>query len=691
MPRVVIRGMLLTWLVVLQSACSTEPAKVEQASESPDLTVFVRPTDQPLVAESLARIGDPRLHLQIAADPLAAAQAHGNAAIALTARTDCQQCYGIQHEKQHVQAHGGLPLGLQYGLAQALEAFGYRFPHPRHAKIPAHLRIDAPPGLDGEHAPEVVTRRGLHLHTLHPIEGLFDFWVPSPAHLQGALATLDFLVANRGNYLQWAALDDIDVEKAKLAPWQAHTRAITAAAHLRGVKIGIAIQLFGMSNLQNAFDLIDSDAPAAGEMARRLHVLLDGNGFDTVNLSFGEFIGADPATFVQEVDHAYQVLQEVQPGAEMTATIHVGNYPKLEVTYQGKKQLYYFLVQYANPAIVPWVHSVMYFDLFEDAGGAYLHDNFDAHKDFITGRLQAGKPVGYFPESAYWVAFDNCVPVMLPLYIRSRRVDLDGFAAHGQLQDHVLFSSGWEWGYWLTDLATLRMNFARPKTWDGDVAETLRAWGQPGVQMADLLRELAEVQHAALIGQRLAAYLGGRDILIDLGETAGIVSQPTRVKFDAILAMTAEARGQFETKVLVPLGQFAVKVSELSAKVQKLEMADDPWLVELADGFAVTAARARFVHLANALVVATAAGQPTEPLWQQLDAALADGQAVVTRRHGKLWYPEPANLTQDVVNPTLYQYGYLRDADDLCFWRRERAQVRNLLLHTTDAVPPCVM
>ena len=68
--------------------------------------------------------------------------------------------------------------------------------------------------------------------------------------------------------------------------------------------------------------------------------------------------------------------------------------------------LYYFLIKFANPAIVPWVHTTMFYNLYEDTGLAYLHTEFDEHRAYLEGRLREGKPVGYFPESADWVAFD---------------------------------------------------------------------------------------------------------------------------------------------------------------------------------------------------------------------------------------------------------------------------------------------
>ena len=74
------------------------------------------------------------------------------------------------------------------------------------------------------------------------------------------------------------------------------------------------------------------------------------------------------------------------------------------------------------------------------------HELFNEHRDYLEERLKAQTPIGYFPESAYWIAFDNSLPTYLPLYMRSRFVDLSEMKKVGTLHDHVLFSTGWEWG-----------------------------------------------------------------------------------------------------------------------------------------------------------------------------------------------------------------------------------------------------
>lgn len=654
------------------------------------LTIFVTPDDEVLFRDGIAFMGDARVRLEVVSRPGAALASAAGAAVAVEGREDCAECYRLEGSGTRLVVRGGAPLGKQYGLWHSLETLGYRFVHPWHTKMPEVFTSAPADALGQDFSPEVDLRRGLHLHTLHPTESLYDFWLPGEANLEGALRTVDFVVKNRGNYVQWCGLDDImRVEVAE--PWRAHTRAITDFAHARGVRTGIAIQLFGKSNLQNAFDLIDDDAgDVVPEMERRLRLLLDGAGFDAVNLSFGEFFGAEPARFVQEVDSAYRAMQRVQPGVEVMATIHVGNYDDLRITYMGEEQLYYFLVRYADPAIVPWVHTTMYYTLYDDAGLAYLHEEFDEHRAYIEARLRAGEPVGYFPESAYWVAFDINIPTFKPVYVRSRHTDLTRLAQAGRLRDHVLFSSGWEWGYWLTDVATLRMSYRRPMAWRGAIDELFSAWGPAGMTAADLIARLGEAQHRALIVERLAAWVASRDQLIDAGDRLGIFSQPDRLEFREIVGLDAAARAAFRDTVVARLAAHAAEVAALAQEVESLDPAD-PVFAELRDGVTVTAARVRFIHALTAAAVAHAEGGDAASWLQQADQQLEVARAIVARRRSRLWDPDPKTILRNTPNPTFYQYGYLREADTLCFWVRERAQARNVILQAGEFEPGCVL
>ncbi len=672
------RTLLRCALLLLLAGC-----KVKE----PGLTVLVTAEDEALVREGLAFIGDSRIHTKIVTSPENELASREGVVIAVGTTKSCGECYRLDGSGTLLLVRGGGALGRQYGLWHALEALGYRFPHPRYTKVPTEFASAPSNALGVDYSPEIKQRRGLHLHTLHPIETLYDFWIPGPENLDGAKRAIDFLIKNRGNYIQWCALDDI-VKTPSLHPaWQAHTKAITDYAHAHGVSVGIALQLFGQSNLQQAYDLIDDTmGDPVPEMERRLHVLLDGNNFDSLALSFGEFFGAEPAVFVAQVDSAYAAMQRVQPGVEVTAAIHVGNYDNLRVDYMGERQLYYFLVKYANPAIVPWVHTTMYYNLYEDTGLAYLHEQFDEHRAYLESRIREGKRVGYYPESAYWVAFDINIPTFVPLYIRSRHLDLERIAQVGELNDHVLFSSGWEWGYWLTDATTLRMSYSRPAKWEDAVSDIYAAWGTTGATAAELIRKLGEAQHRALIIERLAAYVASRDQIIDAGDRLGIFSQPDRPEFEEVRAMTPAALEDFRVRVVEKLKVHADELTVLANEADSLPSENDPVLTELKEGVQITAARVRFIHALYAAAVANDGALITSA-----ETELALAKELVAKRRRALWDPDPKTILRNTPNPTFYQYGYLREGDTLCFWERERAQARNAVLQAGQSVPGCVL
>lgn len=607
---------------------------------------------------------------------------------------DCAECYRVEPVPGDAAAwvvHAGDVLGVHYGVAEVFELLGYRFRHPFATYVPARPRPDpaAVARLGQLHRP-AMTERGLHLHTLHPTEAEYAVWEPTDGGVK-ARRIFDWIVKNRGNFVQWVGLDDI-LDDERRAAWRADTGALLAAAHARGLRVGLGLQIFGASSLQLGFDLIDDeDAPAEPQIAARLPLIVDGVPFDTYELSFGEFFGADPDAFVQTVDLVYRQLHALAPAADVTAVIHVGDSPDQRVTYRGENLIYYFLVKFADPRIVPQFHTVMYYNLWDDAGGAYHHADFSEHREFLLKRLRDGQRVQYKPETAYWVAFDNSVPVYLPIYLLSRQLDRDRIAAtaaaagHPPLTEELLFSSGWEWGYWQNDALGLRAMYAPPTSVAEQLAE-LYAPDHPALALR--IVELATAQYDGLIGQRLAAYQAGRDALIDLGAQAGVIAAPDRVDVDDIGRLEPAARAAFAAGTGAALTRYAETLAEIAARIERLP-ATDRWVAEIIDGAAVTRLRAQFIAAIYAAAVAAADGDDpaARAALATAEAAMTEARAVVARRHGDRHDPDPRLI--DSSNRTLYQYGYLRFADDLCFWERERVMATNAVLGASGNPPGC--
>src|SRR5262249_61665821 len=136
-----------------------------------------------------------------------------------------------------------------------LEAMGVRFFHPQATLVPQNLQSpdgNAALGHDFEPAQRL---RGLHLHTIHPIEAYQALWASDPttdSDDRAARAIVDWIVANRGNYVDWSPLDELFAGGAPTERWHARAAAVIEHAHARGVRVGISVELFATGNLQNA-------------------------------------------------------------------------------------------------------------------------------------------------------------------------------------------------------------------------------------------------------------------------------------------------------------------------------------------------------------------------------------------------------------------------------------------------------
>jgi hypothetical protein len=654
------------------------------------LPIVTSPAIQPVLVDFVSFIGDDRLEL-MAVDHVEPVQTAQGMSITVLEDPNCTECFRVERQGEDYTIYGGLPLGVQYGLASLLEDLGYRFWHPNSTYIPATL---APVEVDSSPKAPKMKRRGIHLHTLHPIEGLEAMWQQEDP--SRARHIMDWVIKNGGNHLQWVALDDIINDSGRRTAWQTITRDHLSYAHGRGLTAGLGIQLFGSGNLQLAFDLVDSPGvDEASQIRSRLQMITEDLPWDVLNLSFGEFSGADPEKFIASTNLAYAEMQAQLPGVDVPATIHVGNFEDLRVTYQGQELLYYFLVQFADPGIRPWIHSVMYYNLFDDAGGAYLHEEFDEHRTFLLDHLKADQPVGYFPESAYWVAFDNPIPLYLPVYLKSRHIDFTEIeaAAPGKLQDHVLFSSGWEWGYWQQDIATLRYAWGKDPAWDDSLRFYFSPLGEAGTQTAQAAIALGELQYTALIEKRLAPWMAGRDAVMDIGDSAGILSQPRRPTLDELLALDAEGLSNWETNVLGPLREHAAACAaiprpEVGAETNPVALRA---IHEVQDGLDVDTSRAKFAASLWTSVKVKAEGGDPLPDILAAEAELEVARSIVARRHADFHDPNPLWTAESWDNATIYDYGYLAQSHQLCFWERERVQVRNKLLGESGGIPTCVL
>lgn len=573
---------------------------------------------------------------------------------------------------------------LAHGAYDLLETLGARYFHPMEEFVPSFDQAHIPATLDRIEKPWVKTR-GTQLHLLHPIEYFDSFQVPGEAHLAEAKRVVDWLVKTGQNHLQWWQLGNLD-----WAAYRPHAAAIVDYAHSRGVTVNAVVQLWGGASLQNGYSLVDDEDLWQSQMETGIDQLLE-IPFDGIELGLGEFFAADPDRLIQWLDHG--TTYAAGKNARFSVVNHVGNYPELYVDYQGKEEFFYFLPRHASKDLINTVHTVFFFDLYRE-GGMYGHDDFHAHRDFLFEELP-NRTMRYEPESAYWVTADVDVPAFLPEYIEARWVDIHNLSADiaakklPPLEGHIMFSSGHEWGYWLTDYLTARMLWRPSAELDHFLSLYSSIYGSCAGEVQGALRGFMDVQSKYLFERKLVPYVSGEDFYDDLGALIGKETQLPRVPFEALAAMTDAERATFETDVLGGLRAAAEEIAPFEttarAACRGADAALMPYCAELRDGIEIV--RLRLLHslrLYEAVLDHLRSGSRSFALLAEAAQLTARAKVVIAGRE-PFYRFDPERLTGAYPNPTIYKFGYLRQAHTQCMWHRQEEQAAFLI--GTGAAP----
>jgi hypothetical protein len=610
-----------------------------------------------------------------------------------------------------------------YGAYAALEELGFAFLHPLAAARPDRLTMSSVLRREEPRWPI----RGLQLHTMHPLEltNLLQGWgVAGPDDAAGWAAMLpewdaflEWMLANGQNQVHWLLLEaepwsDFAMSRAR------HDRlvALVERAHAFGVTVGIDVPL--VLRQQNTFRLIvPSDDPAKekARLASRVDWLMSA-GFDYVATESGTTEFTHPS--------AHRMLGWMNDLTERVADVHgKPTYVKLHCSTgqvaddfidpsTGAPINFNYLPHFADPRLGVLAHTVQFYGL-DDPAPTYGNRDFGYVRDLLE-REVGEREVLWHPETAYWVSFDDDVPLFLPLYAERRLHDLRllgqdeeggrmGRGAHAgeRMDGQSTFSSGWEWSYWLNDVVTARAAW-NPRldaatdeaALAGLLDEALRVFGDARRPVRDLVIETARVEHELLIEGRVngappasverragQAYLQGFETWDDVSAIGSrlpgmtiSMTQPERlglVEMRAPLHPGPRYTGEIELLLTDMEARFAdlfSRWSDVRAKVPPaaIELFDD-----LLDSMHVTALRARQIHGLYDYVDMRSG--PTAPRLARLAtarAALDEAAAVVGAREPR--YRVPADrIASWGTNPTAYRFGYLWTVRTLYYWWRD--------------------
>ncbi|HEY8041514.1 MAG TPA: hypothetical protein VIF15_17025 [Polyangiaceae bacterium] len=689
------------------AACSSSPAAPPQPVVACDSTVSVAPTDTFALADVEVTLEgtDPLLApvrvdlasylgamwggpVAVAATPPDVARRatlwlSSSPAAAAALGTTIGDGYAIKRidtgGKTTLLVYAGTAADLVSGAYALLEELGARFFHPKQELVPALGAPRLPQAIDVWRRP-MAKRRGLQPHTLHPIEYLATFMEPGADNLADAKRFVDWLVKTGQNLVQWPLLATVD-----WASWKPHAQAILDYAHSRGVRVGAVPQVWGGAALQNNVVLVTDASKWRAQMSAALDHLME-LPWDFVELALGEFTGADPQQIIDWLSYATDYLVTKDPAIEVDVQNHVGNYPQLWVQYQGQRTFYYHLPQYSDARLGQSVHTLSLFDVYRE-WATYAHPDFHLQHDYLLKELPTRR-VSYFPESAYWISADIDVPAFLPEHLHARWLDIHGLSAEiadrglPPLGGHVTFTSGHEWGYWLTDYLVAKMLWEPGAPLDHFLAHYAAAYGSCENDVTAALSSYVKLQTSYLFDHRLLSYVQGENSTVDEGYLAGLETHPRRLAFEQVAAMGADERAGFEATIVQALESFAAESQPIedavAARCRGADAALAPWCDELWDGIAIVRLRAQHAALLYRAVLAYAGGGDGMPLVDRAARVTDQAAQVVARREAQYRF-DLDRVAGNPKNPTIYGFGYLRPAHTQCYWRRREEQVAFLL------------
>ncbi len=606
---------------------------------------------------------------------------------------------------------------LASGAYQVLKQLGYGFWHPLQPVIPETIQWPTQ-AFQRNQIPQWPVR-GMDPHTEHPIEltHVLNGWgLKGPQDRTGWEALLpewslylEWLIANGQNEVEWVLLEKGRWrEFSRSAERQNRLKQVVNTAHDWQIKVGIDGPMAMLQ--QNGWRLITQLGDPVAEKKEMEQSLdwLQALGVDFISTEMGqtEFSNGTGQQMLGWLNHATDYLDR-RYGLPFYSKVHITGsqtVPDYRDPDTGGPLNFNFLPLYGDPRLVAMPHTVQIYSL-DDPAPVYGNQNFSHMLRFMELASAQKRPLVWFPESAYWINYDNSVPLFLPVYAQRRFHDLHLLKQKKiNIKGQMLFTSGWEWGYWLNEM------LSAVSVWDPlfelPEAEGLQAILQRELsplgairdQTVQLLIDTMQSQHKLLILGELdgkppqdirlrngMAYLSGNDPWSDIAHLSHLIgikgyqTQPDGIQYLQVAqdqTWLERYRRDVRPLLIEMKSQFSTLALRSNPLLQQAPLNVKAYLQEINDGLWINALRADFVYQLFEAAVEQNLGQSVTRAarLKRADQILEQAQLRVRQRRQHYrsdpkriadWLPEQA---------TAYQFGYLWRADTLYYWRRERAQ-----------------
>jgi len=585
---------------------------------------------------------------------------------------------------------GGSLLAGQWAVYDLLQRLGIRYFHPEQTYYPPNPAWPAAP-LDVREHP-AFRDRSMHVHGDHPVD-------LSPPRELGGLPMADY----QRRWIDW----NVKLRQT-LVDGGFDPTLVGSYAYDRGFPRVVGLNLANAQ--QGGRPVLDpqSARPENPQIAAAIDRLLapvaglPAVSMLTVNFSPSEFTTADEDKTVGRLTFVSSYVATQHPGVRLF-TINHGTHQ--EPT--PKRRVRFFdLPQFAPPAMGVLVHPLMLYDLERPAAGVYGNADFSHLQRWMRAE-SARRPIVYYPESSWWLTFDQAVPLFLaPATLEARQWDLDWIAplradrdsATAGVVGHHLFTSGQEWGYWLIDYCVARAVWD-PAFTQSRCLDDFTAALAGGAEIRAVLRAVQERQAREVRDPEILRFLVGSDTEIETAERLGLHFHPLPPAPADVVGWDDAQVESLRRHSLQPLAAIAAAYHDLADRVEALlprqSTAQAPWAREIRDGLRAYALRAEHAVAIydGALAVRAAARAGTQPDATALARALSHARAlteaarvVVRRRESDYRYPPALTIAGDergtpgaLANRTIYPYRYLSRTHRMFYWTRPDEQLAELV------------
>ncbi len=585
--------------------------------------------------------------------------------------------------------------GAMYGLYALQMDLGVRYIHPQQTVFPSDSKAALPWTYEGEPQTPHFELRGFHEHTQHPIVASDIFLKPgNDDWREMASDYLKWLARNRQNAFTFHMLKTVDLDT-----WIPYITEIVQEGQSYGIHMGLVLSFADQQ--QNGFKLIaDETADADAQIEDGLKTILD-VGFDVLVLQIGtsEFTKVSDETVLGWMDTAIQFVSATYPEVEVYTWIH----PPCDLFADGGGYYYHLPLQ-ADPKVGAFLHTTMYYDMDHPAP-VYACEDFSHQKTFLE-EADGKREIVFFPETAWWLGFDNNCPVVLPITGWSRAHDIDAALSGHDVKGHVTFTSGREWTYWMYDHFLTRKTWDGSLSWDGYLEDIGSLYGENGMLVTQALSDWTALQKKHFYDENplIYFYISGELRLDEIGESAGILARRPKLAYKKLVEYDDDA---FNTWKQTDFEMLSAMLAEYKAVLETLPAppieggnSEKQLYNELYNSLYVFTRRIEHAIANYAGVVAVrdwvqevkntpeneepSQAVRTEKL-NEANARLSEAKAISTEMiqlFGEMesQYRHPVEmLAREKQSLTGYQYGYLYETSTGHFWTRRDDQLEILI------------